>query len=194
MLPAKHPYKNEVIELLARMLTVNSRKRATIEEVQNCIACLENGSPLPPQSSSPSNSDDTERSTSHYVSLGEVSGRSNQTEGQATEETKLAPLGSGSLHSMLLIDSFGRSNATDNHQTLDISADGGASSDGTEFSQWLEFKPGSSGGLNLEKRIAPLSVSTRIIKRGSMRRRRRYNDPLSLGAASASFGKKDDKK
>lgn len=196
LLPAKHPYAVDVIELLARMLTVNSIKRATIEEVQDCLTSLKKGESMPPRRSPSPPLLVDQGPLTRLEGLGKLGELSNQLEGEPTEEIRIPTSGAHHISSIMNTDSFGDGDTTD-YQPGDIHeshADGGCSSDGTEFSQWLEFKPGSSDGLNLEKRVAPLPFATRIIQRGSIRRRKRYNDPLSLGAASASLSRKDDKK
>ncbi len=196
LVPAKHPYTVDVIELLARMLTVNSIKRATIEEVQECLTSLREGELMPPRISSTLPSHQDRGSFSRLEGLGKLSKLSNHLEGEPTGDIRIPTSDAHRIPSIMNNDSLGDDDTTDDQlgDFNDSHADGGCSSDGTEFSQWLEFKPGSSDGLNLEKRVAPLPFTTRIIRRGSIRRRKRYNDPLSLGAASASLSKKDDKK
>jgi hypothetical protein len=189
LLPASHPYSTDTIELLSRMLTVDSMNRASVEEVQACLSCLKQRISLPPPvikyppSLAPPSCMES--------LIEELSERSSHRGGEVTEESR-----SGSHSRSYLKPVPSRYNLTDFRldESLDVSGDGGGSSDGTEFSQWLEFKPGSSGGLNLEKRIAPLPGPTRVVKKGSMRRRRRFNDPLSLGAAPNPLGKSEDKK
>ena len=189
LVPSKHPYPLDVIELLARMLTVNSSKRATIEEVQDCLVCLKNGESMPPRRSPLPPSFENQGPLDRLEDLGDVNSRGNASVGETTSEPYRLP-------SVMHSDNVGEGDTTDYQSEgfHDSVGDCGCSSDGTDFSQWLEFKPGSSDGLNLEKRVAPFTFSTRVVRKGSVRRRKRYNDPLSLGAASASVNKKDEKR
>lgn len=49
-IPLDHPYNDKVLELLDRMLTVTPEGRASIEDVQESIRAIQNGTPLPMQS------------------------------------------------------------------------------------------------------------------------------------------------
>ena len=197
LLPAKHPYKRDVIDVLARMLTVNQSQRATIEEVQSCLISLKVGKPLPPRRTLTQQIEvEIEEDTDQMLNLTELSSRSDEPEGQATGELGLPPLTETAVHATLYTDDLAEGETTDSgesHESFGISADG-ASSDRTKMSQWLELKPCSSDGSHLEQRIAPLSGPTRIIQRRGLRRRRRGNGPLNLGVAASSSRKKEEKK
>lgn len=173
LLPAKHPFESEVIDLLARMLTVNQDQRASIGEVLRCVDCLKAGKPLPPRKRSYHEPDpDADQE------IGDFSFPVNK-----TIETQTTP----AMHSDSPAVQTTEGDTTDSRDlSMNDGWDFGAgelSSDGTEVSQWLEFQPDSSDGSNLQQRTEPMSPPPKVTQRRNMRRRRRKNDPLSLGSA-----------
>lgn len=52
-IPAGHPYSQDVLDLLARMLTVEPGRRPTIHEVISCVDALASGKSLPPKRTKP---------------------------------------------------------------------------------------------------------------------------------------------
>lgn len=173
LLPAKHPYESEVIDLLARMLTVNQDQRASIGEVLRCVDCLKAGKPLPPRKRSyrePDPHADQE--------IGDFSFPVNK-----TIEAQTTPAMHGDSPAVQTTEG-------DTTDSRDLSMNDGwdfgageLSSDGTEVSQWLEFQPDNSDGSNLQQRTEPMSPPPMVTQRRNTRRRRRKNDPLSLGSA-----------
>ena len=53
-IPHGHPYNNDVIALLARLLSVDPNERPLIHDVISCVDALISGMPLPPRRSKPS--------------------------------------------------------------------------------------------------------------------------------------------
>jgi hypothetical protein len=188
LIPANHPFERKVMDVLARMLTVNSQQRATIEEVLACIESLKEGKPLPQRRELIKEIEiEREEGPDQITYMQDVSGLPSTVSNRSPGGTALhfdATVNSDSAR-----DDEGTPNRQGDYLSDSWEAPPGeVSSDGTEFSQWLEFQPETPDGSNLQHRTEPVAVDgpTTIILRRGLRRRRRKPDPLHLGSASES--------